>query len=139
PLKKWSSAADDPKKLFLVPDGGTDLNAFYDRKHLAFFQDTSGTKTTFSGASTDVVAHECGHAFLDVLRPELFVSTISEQGAFHEAFGDCIALLAALSDRETRVALLKQSSTLGKANFVEATAEDLSDGVKRALGAAHPA
>src|SRR3954451_16123298 len=98
-LKKWSAAAADPKKLILVPDGGDDLNAFYDRKHLAFFHHTTGTQTTFSGASTDVVAHECGHAFLDTLRTELFGSAVTEHGAFHEAFGDCIAILVALSDK----------------------------------------
>lgn len=139
PLKKWSTAAADSKKLILVPDGGDDLNAFYDRKHLAFFHHTTGSQTTFSGASTDVVAHECGHAFLDTLRPELFGSSVTEHGAFHEAFGDCMAILVALSDKETRLALLAASPDLGKPNFVEATAEDLSDAVKRALGANHPA
>jgi hypothetical protein len=138
-LANWSAEAVHPKKLKLVQDGGDDLNAFYDREHLAFFHHTTGTHTTFSGASTDVVAHEAGHAFLDMLRPELFVSSITEQGAFHEAFADCLAILVALFDRETRKALLAASPNLGAANFVEATAEDLSDGVRRALGASHPA
>lgn len=138
-LTSWSVEAANPKKLKLVQDGGDDLNAFYDREHLAFFHHTTGTHTTFSGASTDVVAHEAGHAFLDLLRPELFVSNVTEQGAFHEAFGDCVAILVALFDQKTRKALLAVSANLGAANFVEATAEDLSDAVRRELGASHPA
>ncbi len=138
-LTSWAAEATNPKKLKLVQDGGDDLNAFYDREHLAFFHHTTGTHTTFSGASTDVVAHEAGHAFLDLLRPELFVSNVTEHGAFHEAFGDCIAILVALFDKATRKALLALSPNLGAANFVESTAEDLSDGVRRALGASHPA
>lgn len=135
-LTSWSTEAVNPRKLKLVQDGGDDLNAFYDREHLAFFHHTTGTRTTLSGASTDVVAHEAGHAFLDVLRPELFVSNVTEHGAFHEAFGDCIAILVALFDQKTRKALLGVSPNLGKANFVEATAEDLSNAVRLARGPA---
>lgn len=138
-LTAWSAEAVNPKKLKLVQDGGDDLNAFYDREHLAFFHHRSGTQTTFSGASTDVVAHEAGHAFLDLLRPELFTSNVTEHGALHEAFGDCMAILIALFDQKTRKALIDISPNLGAANFVEATAEDLSDGVRRALGSSHPA
>jgi Zn-dependent metalloprotease len=47
------------------------------------------------GASTDVVAHEVGHGLLDSARPDSSTS-ILEVGAFHEAFGDCIAMLTAL-------------------------------------------
>jgi hypothetical protein len=137
-LSRWARSSNT-RKLDLLQDAGDDLNAFYDGESLQFFHHTTGTRTTFSGASTDVVAHEAGHAFLDTLRPELFGSTITEQGAFHEAFGDCIALVVGLSDKATRVALLNGSTNLASGNFLEATAEDLSAGVKRALGANHPA
>jgi hypothetical protein len=138
-LVQWARATPNKKRLSLLQDAGDDLNAFYDGQSLSFFHHTTGNKTSFSGASTDVVAHEAGHGFLDTLRPELFLSSITEQGAFHEAFGDCLALLVAFFDRPTREALLAASPNLGKANFVEATAEDLSDGVRRALGPTHPA
>lgn len=137
-LSRWARASN-PKKLALRQDAGDDLNAFYDRQSLSFFHHTTAPRTNFSGASTDVVAHEAGHAFLDTLRPELFLSTITEQGAFHEAFGDCMAIIVGFFDKDTRVALLNASANLSKPNFLEATAEDLSDAVKRALGAQHPA
>jgi hypothetical protein len=139
PLREWSSLAADKKRLKLLPNRGDTLNAFYDRQSLSFFEHTTNGHTTFSGASTDVVSHEAGHAFLDALRPDLFLSSVTEEGAFHEAFGDCIAILVALGDKESRTALLAASPTLDTPNFVEATSEDLSDGVKRSLGASHPA
>jgi hypothetical protein len=139
PLKQWAPEAVNPKRLQLVQNAGIRLNAFYDRESLAFFEHTKNGHTTFSGASTDVVAHEAGHAFLDTLRPELFGSFIPEEGGFHEAFGDCIAILVALFDADTRAALLAASPDLSAPDFVEATAEDLSNGVKLELGASHPA
>lgn len=53
--------------------GQPQLNAFYDRLSLSFFQvDAAGGDSYRSGASTDVVAHEAGHAFLDAIRPDLW-------------------------------------------------------------------
>jgi hypothetical protein len=139
PVTQWARATPDRKKLALRPNEGIDLNAFYDGQSLSFFEFTSPGKTTFSGASTDVVAHEAGHALLDRIRPDLWGATFVEAGAFHEAFGDCLALLTALTDQQTRQALLAASPNLATANFLEATAEDLSDGVRIALGPQHPA
>ncbi len=137
-LTQWSSSVPNPKKLQLIQNAGVNLNAFYDRNSLSFFEATAGTKTTFTGASTDVVAHEAGHAFLDVIRPDLWDSNFPETNAFHEAMGDCMAILTVLFDKPTRVALLKKSANLGASNFVEAVMEDLSDGVRRQFGASHP-
>lgn len=117
------------KKLPLLQDVGEDLNAFYDRSSFSFFHQTVAGITFFSGASTDVVAHEVGHGLLDSLRPDFFDVNFLEVGAFHEAFGDCMALLTALNDLETRKKLLASAPTLRKRNFVESTAEDLSKGI----------
>ncbi|HEX8246853.1 MAG TPA: M36 family metallopeptidase [Pyrinomonadaceae bacterium] len=138
-LTSWARSSPDRKKLVLNQNAGNDLNAFYDGDSLSFFEFTTGTKTTFSAASTDVVAHEAGHALLDTIRPDLWSSTLTEPNAFHEAFGDCLAILTALFDQETRVALLAASPDLGTANFVEAAAEELSDTVRLAIGEKHPA
>ena len=137
-ITRWARSAN-PKKLDLLPNAGEDLNAYYDGQSLAFFEFMTGSKTTFSGASTDVVAHESGHAVLDSLRPELWDDLFIETGAFHEAFGDCVAILTALGDRVQRDKLRRTVPNLDAENFLEATAEDLSDGVKRELGATHPA
>lgn len=128
PLASWQG---NRKRLPLLQDVDVDLNAFYDRSSFSFFHQAVGNKTFFSGASTDVVAHEVGHGLLDAIRPELWDAAFLEAGAFHEAFGDCVAILTALNDRDTRKKLLAATATLGKKNFVEATAEELSDGIRR--------
>lgn len=132
PLARW---AEDRRRLHVYPDAvaqldaASDLNAFYDRESLQFLSFDHGGKQTFAGASVDVVAHEAGHGILDALRPDLWETPFLEANAFHEAFGDCLAILTALDDAATRTALLAVG--LGRRNFVETTAEDLSDGIRR--------
>jgi hypothetical protein len=128
PFNRWQG---NRKKLLLLQDQGVDLNAFYDRASFAFFHQAIGNKTFFSGASTDVVAHEIGHGILDAIRPDLWTVPFLEAGAFHEAFGDCVAVLTALNDRDTRRKLLGSSSNIRKKNFVESTAENLSEAIRR--------
>jgi len=128
PHKKWQG---NRAKLDLLQDAGDNLNAFYDRGSVSFFHHLIGNKTYFSGASTDVVSHETGHALLDSIRPDAWDINFLEVGAFHEAFGDIIAISTALEDDETRRKLLTVTKTLRKRNFTEATAEELSDGIRR--------
>ncbi|MEZ6091841.1 MAG: hypothetical protein R3C05_28320 [Pirellulaceae bacterium] len=132
PFASWH----DDSTLAVAPDEGEDLNAYYDRKRgglperISFFHQKVGNKTYFSGASTDVVAHEAGHAFLDALRPDYWSSFLFEVNSFHEAFGDCIAIVTALHDKTTREKILP---SLTKSNPVESTAEELAEGIRRAV------
>jgi hypothetical protein len=119
------------KRIKLQHNAGTDLNAYYDRVSFSFFQYVVGTKTVFSGASTDVVAHEVGHGLLDAIRPDLWDVNMTEAAAFHESFGDCMAILTALADKETRKALLANGTDLRRRNFVEGTAEDLAAAIRK--------
>ena len=143
-IEAWETMTGDPFKLWqanrksikLIPDAGVDLNAFYNRKSLSFFHASGGGKMYFSGASTDVVAHETGHGILDSLRPEFWDSNLFEVNSFHEAFGDCVAILTALNDKDTRTAVL---ASLGKKNEVEATAEELAEGIKVIINVNHNA
>src|SRR5258705_2259460 len=139
PLTSWAQESANPASLMLIPDAGQKINAFYDRESLSFFHQTKGRRTTFSGASTDCVSHETGHAILDSFRPDLWSINMLEVAGFHEAFGDVTAIVTALADRPTREALLKVSPDLSKPNFVEATLEDLADTVRRVAGASHSA
>jgi hypothetical protein len=122
--------------LDLIQKGpGSEANAFYSRTQLSleFFEFVTAAQSYFSGASTDVVAHETGHGILDAIRPDILPSFLTEADAFHEAFGDCMALITALADRTIRRELLAATPDLGGANFVEATAEDLSDGIRQGI------
>jgi Fungalysin metallopeptidase (M36) len=134
-LTAWSDRAANQKNLPLQQQGpGNVLNAFYDRQSFSFFKFVTPKKTTLSGSSTDVVSHEVGHGLLDSVRTDLFDSMFLEAAAFHEGFADCIAILTALNDQPSRQAVLAAAPDLGKPNFIETTAEDLSDGVLQAFG-----
>ena len=107
---------------------GKDLNAFYDRKSLQFFYDVDKTtgRTVFAAESLDVVAHETGHAVLDVYQPGYWSSVDLETASFHEAFADCSALLTTLTDPAVRKAFLEEAGGLGrKSNLVSRLAEAL--------------
>lgn len=131
-LVKWQGARGR-KKLKVLVDAGDDINAYYAPGELGFFSNVSrnGRLRKF-GMSVDVVAHEVGHAFLDVLRPDLFDTSYLETNAFHEAFGDCVAILTSLADADVRAALLKQDPRLSKANFVETLMESLANATREA-------
>ena len=131
PLAHWQGSANR-KNLPVHVDEGSDLNAYYDRDSLGYYHHKSKVtkKTRYFAASTDVVSHEAGHAFLDALRPELWDSNFPEPNAFHEAFGDCVALLTALADVDTRKRLLEQDPKLTKKNFVETLIESLANGLR---------
>jgi hypothetical protein len=101
-VTRWQPGAVLPVGL----DEGQDLNAYYDRVHLAFFHDTAGGKVVYSAESPDVVCHELGHACLDAHRPELFDAPYIEIGSFHESFGDMSAILSALQLPSVRAAAI---------------------------------
>ncbi len=135
PLRRWQSGN---RLLALRHQGGQGLNAHYDRTAVSFLEWSDGTKSTYSAASTDAVAHEIGHALLDAVRPDLWDSVYTEPAAFHESFADCMALLVGLSDASVRQRLVQQAGGVSAPNFLEALAEDIAEGVRRDSGASHP-
>lgn len=145
-LTKWASRSPSIQRRIDVSltfnDGETfgaqRLNAFYDTQGVRFFDFNDGAQTTFSGQSTDTVSHEVGHALLDSQRPDLFGSSMPEVGAFHEAFGDIVAMLTALADSGTRLKLLQLTPDLSQPNFVESSMEYLSAAINRQFGNVAP-
>lgn len=125
-LTRWQPGA----VLGVSLDKGVDLNAYYDRTELAFFHETLGPITYYSGESPDVVCHEMGHACLDAHRPELFDAPFIEAGAFHESFGDMCAILSALqlpSVRAVALSALKQY----KPSQLSRCAEQLGEAIRK--------
>jgi hypothetical protein len=137
PLRTWVNRR---RRIRLVPDDGVDLNAYYDRdlNGCFFYRYETDGHVTRTGTSTDVVAHEIGHALLDTIRPDLYYDEAPEHAAFHEAFGDCMALLTALGDSKTRLKVVGKTRDLRRATFVDALMEDLAAGSRRAYGAGDP-
>jgi hypothetical protein len=113
-------------------DAGEKLNAFYNRETLTFFHATVKGQTVFSGESPDVLAHECGHAILDAIRPELWNAMSHEVAAFHESFGDISALLAALQLPSVRAQVLVETGgVLNRTSRVSRVAEQLGWAVRQ--------
>lgn len=114
--------------LPVEPRAGRDLNASYDRRALKFFftEDLKTKKLLYTSESSDVVAHECGHAILDAHHPDYWSSIHPETSAFHEAFGDITALLTTLQFPSVRERLLKETNQdLRKSSNVTRLAEQL--------------
>lgn len=126
-------------QLPVVPRAGKDFNAYYDRRGLKFFFDDNPAtrETVYTCESGDIIAHECGHAVLDAHHPDYWDSLLAETAAFHEAFGDISAMLAALDEPNVRAAILAENDgDLAQSNAVTRLAEQLARGLYDA-GLAH--
>lgn len=129
----WHSGA--PLRVRLR--AGRDLNAFYDRKSLQFFYDTDRVtgRDVFAAESLDIVAHEAGHAILDVYQPGYWSLPDPETAAFHEAFSDCSSLLVTLGETAVRRAFLEEAGrSLRSSNLVSRLAEALGRAIHNNYG-----
>lgn len=119
-------------QLPVVPRAGEDFNAYYDRRGLKFFfnVDEKTRQTIYTCESSDISAHECGHAVLDAHHPDYWDSLLAETGAFHESFGDMSAMLLTLDYPKVRAAMLAENvGDLTKSNVVSRLAEQLARGL----------
>ena len=104
----WASG----KQLSVTPHKQEGRNAYYSRWGGTnyFYSESPGLGAVMKTAnSTDVVSHETGHALLDGLRPGFFSTHDDETGAFHEAFGDCAAILFGLTQPSNRAKFIEQT------------------------------
>lgn len=130
-LKKWAGT----NNLVAIPRAGQQLNAYYDRVSLRFFYGTVNKKIVYASESVDVVAHELGHAILDSLRPELWSGATLEVFAFHESFGDIIAVSTLLSSQDVRRYILQETAgDLMKPNIASRIAEEMGNAIHRLSG-----
>lgn len=116
------------KQLVVHPRAGKDFNAYYDRQNLKFFYNTDKTrnKVIYTCDSVDVVSHEFGHSILDIVRPDLWNSPNLESWAFHESFGDIMAMLNVMQSNDVLEECLKQTNnTLETSNSISKIAEDM--------------
>lgn len=133
PLKGWSSVV----QLFVQPRAGKQLNAFYDRLALRFFYATDPVTKNIIYAvnSTDVVCHECGHAILDSIRPDLYNVQAMEIWAYHESFGDQHAIINMLQHDIVLDYLLKETGgNLRTSNCVSKLAEEMGTAIFNMTG-----
>jgi hypothetical protein len=133
PITKWAAT----HKLFVQPRAGKQLNAYYDRQALRFFYalDPVTKNTIYSSNSTDVVSHELGHAILDAVRPDLYNLQAMEVWAFHESFGDILALINLLRHDLALETILKETGgDLRKPNTISKLAEEMGTAIYNLTG-----
>ncbi|MCZ6890342.1 MAG: hypothetical protein O7H39_17775 [Gammaproteobacteria bacterium] len=139
PLRSWQSGS---RLLILDPNRAVGLEANYDRASVSFNRWPVQGTTTFTGASTDAVSHEVGHAILDAVRPDLWDSLFAEVAAFHEGFADCVTLLVALFDNKVVDALFNGAPNpkhvLDAGNLAGQVAESVASAFLSSFGAHHP-
>ena len=87
-------------QLKVAPHGMVDANAFYSASDeglvFGYFAGHNG-KPVYTCLSHDIVVHEATHALLDCLRERYMYPSGPDQAAFHEGFGDVVALLSVFS------------------------------------------
>lgn len=102
----------DAHQLKVVPHAFEEMNAFYSREAeslvFGYYQAEEGV--AFTCLSHDVVVHETSHALLDGLRKRFMAPSSPDQAAFHEAFGDIVALLSVFSLGKVLLTLLEQKT-----------------------------
>lgn len=129
-ITKWSGTST----LAVIPHAGVDMNAFYDRRALQFFYFTNPKigGTVFACDSTDIVAHELGHAILDSYRPELWSAMSLETSSFHEAFSDFTAMMYIMThDEVINKALSETGNNLGLPNVISRLAEQFGVAISK--------
>jgi hypothetical protein len=128
----WASGLG---RLLVLPHAGYQENAFYDRGtgalHFFYFEGPDG-KPVHTCLSHDIVAHELGHAILDGLKPGYNEVSSPETAGFHEYFGDAIAMMSSLENREIAKLVTKGApAKLSARNLVSAIASEFGAAIHR--------
>lgn len=123
------------KPLVIAPRAGRDLNAFYDRESLQFLFAKIKGREVFTCESTDVVAHEMGHALLDCIRSDIFSVQSLEMWAYHEAFADLTSIALHWSNFQMlQHAFQETKGNFLKSNVISRLAESIGRAVFDAAG-----
>ncbi|MEO1089249.1 MAG: hypothetical protein AAFX81_01345 [Pseudomonadota bacterium] len=136
----WNSVTDT-RPLEVFPHGLPDtMNAFYSRTDRAlkfghFVADDDGRRV-HTCRSFDIVAHECGHAILDGLKPDwILFGQPPQTGGLHESFGDLTAIFLTLAQHDQVEAVVAQTKAdLHNKTFLADVAEEFGLALGRPNG-----
>ena len=132
-IGRWASG----RPLNVLPKAKKGLNAYYNRRSLVFFfgQDPKTNRTVYTADSSDIVAHELGHALLDAQRPDFWSTQAPEVWAFHEAYGDITAMFHIMQyDEALKHALKETEGDLRKPNVISRLAEEMGNAIFHVTG-----
>jgi hypothetical protein len=135
----WNTGGNT-QPISVYPRAGVTPNAYYSRNERAlrffYFTPTGSSTQVYTCRSLDIVAHECGHAILDGLRPGwLAWGNPPQTGGLHESFGDLAAIFLALSQLDqVEAAIAMTKGDLHDKNFLAALAEQFGTALGRPLG-----
>lgn len=135
----WS---DGETRLSIYPNWDWGFNCFYSNGHSSDMQkaglyfcegkDPIDKKSVFAGMSSELIAHEQGHAILDRFRPQYNSPGVSstESFALGESFGDVFAMLMELKAPGIAAAVIAQTEgDLSQHNVVADFAEQFGIGL----------
>jgi hypothetical protein len=125
------------ERLLLRPFAFEGKNAFYDpvagELKFGFFTvkySETASDTVYTSLSHDIVAHELTHALLDGLRRNFTLPTNPDVLAFHEAFGDLVAIFHHFSYPEiVRAAIRDSRGDLGVQTILSGIARQFGEGM----------
>ncbi|CAG8592657.1 13617_t:CDS:10 [Funneliformis mosseae] len=125
------------KRITIHPHAGEDENAYYSREEVAlkfFYFNEGGDQPIYLCRSFDVVAHEAGHLFLDILQPGWLAD--GQTGGFHEAFGDLCSLFTLISMAEISdiFVTMTKANLRNPDNFLSAIGEEFGDALFKNKG-----
>jgi hypothetical protein len=115
------------------------LNSFYSRDRIDFgFQKQSEPVMRLCD-SPETVAHDIGHAVLDILRPDLWNAAFLEAAAFHESFASLSEVLSTLQLESYRKAIIQETGGyLHHDSRLTRSSEQLGDAVRQVTPNAVP-
>lgn len=131
PVKEWAGTSC----LSVNPVAGKDMNAYYDRRSLKFFYHPYRGRNVYFSDSSDIVAHELGHAFLDAMRPDFWSVQSLEIWSFHEAFSDIVAMFNLMNHEKAVVSVLNETGgDLRRSNVASRLAEEVGAMIRGVTG-----
>lgn len=129
----WGFGRDQLSVIAHKQEGANAYYSRWERSTNYFHFESSGLDTTVKTSNSgDVASHETGHAVLDGIRPGYLGGWDTETGAFHEAFGDCVAMLQSLEYAGNRQDIIDQTGgDLQQHNNLSSLAEEFGAAIKR--------
>jgi len=134
-LKNWKEAKNNPVGICILSDN-LKPKAHYIRRgsdkqlHFHSFRSKCDDSMVHTCLFFDVIAHETGHAILDIFRPDYYASQHEQTKALHESFGDLTVIFTILNIPVLRYEFFNATKgDLNQKSFFPAIAESFAEAI----------